>query len=214
MMRECSNRFIKILAVVVLLLMIYEISKIFAGFPHKRDLFDYSLMDYFDVIVSAFVGLATLRLGYVANKQNETMNRIEESREKRSKSCEVALQKYKDEMGTVACISNDFYEYDEADGNYVIMRIENCGEAMLQRIRLDFGEEKFESYVAVNRNDSKNVEFIIPDNYKYQRKVKVTFISCYEKETYGDFEIAKDKYEEFPYIRYYHYYADNKSKIM
>ncbi|MBR5240253.1 MAG: hypothetical protein IKW04_06750 [Clostridia bacterium] len=181
---------------IVLLIIILILS------TNQQELFSYSMVDIIGLFVSIGVGCATFYLGYVANKQNERLTQIEKnSSDIKRSSCVVLEKQYH------GCkLSNDYKTYPDETERKLYLKIYNCGEAMLKQIEVDFGNQRFGSYLALAKEQGKNIKIPIPDDFKLSQAVTIKYISCYKVTSYATFRLEKlndfsDRYTR----KYYHY---------
>ena len=202
---------IRILTIIVLaLLIVCLLASLIVIFTGEFPLFD---TDEFDSLIGMIGALSTVFLGIVANWQNQRLVKLENDRDKVSKSCSVFVNKT-DNIDSAIGLSNDLntrHCYNESE-YYVYFQLSNCGEAPLKKIEVNFSNKSFVSHVCLPKDVNKCVKILLPKNFDYEDVVEITFISSYDEKTYGDFKIFEDSMEDnyFYTIKYYHYYADKK----
>ena len=175
-----------------------------------------------DYVLNAFSLIATSALGVISLYISLTLAKMESKRENCEKSCVVSIES--------VCGKYDFYTTfslnNECETKYpsnekVSFIVENNGVAMLQKIMIKFDKENFCSHLSILPGSKKMVYVPIPINFDKDRKIKVTFVSCYAKETYGTFDLneldkecsfdCNNNCENCNYtIKYYHYNAFDK----
>lgn len=166
------------------------------------------LIDIFELVVTACAAGATGWLGYVANRQNRVLIKMQETESNITRSSCVSLEKESGRDYTE--LSNENGSYGNAWDRCLYLNVHNCGKAMLKKIRLFFGDKAFESHLAIADGEEKSVQIPLPSNVDDGDMVDVEYVSCYDVITHGRFILEKindDAYEcERAYERkYYHY---------
>lgn len=168
-----------------------------------------SIYDVTEICISACSVGATIYLGVIANSQNKRLMELEENSRNISKSSCVVLE-YSEAYKTT--LSNEKHCYMNTKNNYLYFKIYNCGEAMLKKIIIFFGNDVFESHLALAKGHKKFVRIAIPDNFNINEKIKIRYESCYSVISYATFKLYKiDNNGNFS-RKYYHYEGLEKEK--
>ncbi len=88
----------------------------------------------------------------------------------------------------------DYASMPESTSNKVLsFKMRNKGPASLQQISLYFPKSNcvFTSYFALDQDEEKCKFLGLPDASENDEVVYVTFISCYNERTYGEFKLSK-----------------------
>lgn len=159
--------------------------------------------DLFTCIATIASVLVALRLGVIANNQNKRLMELEEKTYNSNHRCDVILS---NELNATTRLSNENSKQYNVSGQ-IKLNIFNCGNSVLKLIQLDFGNNNFfKSHIVIAPDKGKNVIIDVPVNTPNMQKIKVTYVSCYDVKTYGDFVIYSDDNRKRR-IKYYHYYG-------
>lgn len=171
-----------------------------------------SVCDIIDIFVSVCSVAATIYLGVIANKQNKRLMELEENSRGISKSSVVLLEQCYDTYDAFEAIplSNEVQSYETS--KYLYLEVTNYGDAMLKKISILFGNEIFESHLALAKGDMKIVSIEMPDNFDISQIITIKYVSCYDVVSYATFKLQQiGKTNNFT-RKYYHYEGLVKEK--
>lgn len=216
-MDRFSKRILIVLTSVVVLMAIILTIDIFLSHSNFVATSEWNV---FESIIDVIALIATIWIGAVANSLSCQMNKRDLENKDRTTSSVVSLSK----VNTSPVIPLSPETSNCKGENILCFSVENSGEAMLQKIKLSsdcYNEFEFVSHLSVPKGSSKSVRLTLPDYFRNENKIRITFISCYGKETYGTFVLkeienksncsyykkCKKRGECKFSIKYYHYNA-------
>ena len=164
---------------------------------------------------SVVASIATLILGVIAVMQNNRLQKLETDVANRNNSCSIYIKRhdgYRD--GIAQELSNESENSYDKTKSYFNMTIENYSEAFLKKVTIQLGADVFCSHITLVKDMPKNVQIFLPKTFDLNtaRTCKITFTSCYDIETYGEFELAVGNGMKIPEIHHYRFYGTNNVK--
>ena len=149
--------------------------------------------------------IGTVYLGYVAIKQNDRIMQIEERIYNRDCNSDIIINNAEKIDGKHITLSNEEIVKYEIDV-YLSLELTNYGNAILNEIKLDFGQGlTFTSHIVLPKDCTKYVFIGVPKQINNGSLVKCSFYSCNQICTYGDFILKKVGNEATR--THYHYYG-------
>ena len=156
---------------------------------------------------SILASVATGALGIIAVMQNNRLQKLEMDIAAKNNSCSVYIENSQAHIATR--LSNDSEQPYKESGNYVQLLVTNHSESFLKKIQIQFNDHIFSSHLTLIKGDPKNIKIFLPHDFNANTLpiCKVIFTSCYDVNTYADFQlvIKADPYR--PETRYYHFYG-------
>lgn len=156
--------------------------------------------------------ISTGVLGLIAVMQNNRLQKLEEDVATRNNSCNIYIE-YHDGYATniTKKLSNESLNPYPESTSYFNITIQNYSEPFLKKISIQFGDNTFCSHITLVKGLAKNVKIFLPQGFDVQAlpTCKITFTSCYNVDTYGDFQLVVKQNPHIPEIRYYHFYGTN-----
>ncbi len=188
-----------ILKIVIIIMVTTSIGTGILAFNEKSNLF-----------ATLLSGIGTLLLGVVSWGQNENVHEIEKKANVRADSCNIYIEN--NDYSADNYLSNEYslFGYKESEEEHISLKFINYSEAFLKAIEISFGEYKFYSSITIAKGKDKVFNIYLPeDSNSYANQIcKITFISCYNEKTYGDFKIICDEEDYQPRdIVHYHFYG-------
>ena len=166
-----------------------------------------SVGDALSFYSSLIASMATIALGVIAVMQNTRLQKLELDTAAKNNSCSIYVEKSKSYQ--LISLSHDGEDPYTASNIRIQLTITNSSEPFLKKISIQFADITFSSHITLAQNESKNVRIFLPEGFQANTLpvCKIIFTSCYDVNTYGDFQITiKDDPHEAE-IRYYHFYG-------
>lgn len=163
----------------------------------------------------AFVG--TIVLGAIAVWQNLRLQKLEENASIRDRSCNILLENFTDEIKQWSQLSHEGPEEYPASTAFIRIKAKNFSDAFLKAISIQFDniDVVFTSHVTIANGEYKYLKIMLPVGVGVagDTKCKITFISCYNIKTYGDFSTYFETGSCKAKIKHYHFYGNQDVKL-
>ena len=152
----------------------------------------------------------TTLLGAIAIWQNKRLQRLESDTNMKDSSCSVLMSTYKGSSYSKFRLSHDADTPYHTSTDIFTFNIQNCSEAFLKEIEIDFNGTKFHSNITLIKGEKRHFYIFLPEGLdKKINKYSVTFTSCYDVKTYGEIVLSDDG-RGVSNIKYYHFYGTRK----
>ena len=152
-----------------------------------------------------FLGLVAIWQNKQANEQSKRLLDIESSRH----SCNVILESSDSDSKCIRLSNeNDGYE----NTRDIRLCIVNHGDAILKKIQISFPNGQiFFSHIILAKGESKNVIIRIPKDLNVQKRTEISFVSCNDVITCGNFDILLVGNDSAT-MQHYHFYGLQKKR--
>lgn len=158
----------------------------------------------------AFAG--TIVLGAIAVWQNLRLQKLEENASVRNRSCNILLENFSGDITKWSLLTHEGSEEYPASTAFIRIKASNFSDAFLRAISIQFDniDIVFTSHVTIANGEFKYLKIMLPVgvNVAGDTKCKITFLSCYNVKTYGDFSVYFESGSCKAKIKHYHFYGN------
>lgn len=154
------------------------------------------VIDYYIELLSA---VGAVFLGVIAISQTQRLQSLEERADDRANSCNIYIENssvtYVDvilEKNDAILLGQEGKDEYKHEWNYISFFITNHSSAFLKEIDIDFGGHTLYSRLTLIEGKRQQVVAFIPKELNECKKFtcKITFTSCYNVKTYGEFDVV------------------------